>query len=125
MPMNHSRKATEIDAQDVRVRFSPAMKARFARLEAVLKDSEHFSDEMAETLRELAAGKEMTVFDVMADLAIIVEEAAKHNHVTGDDKAHDALRGLIEDLSGMEHGPQFTLIREPTKRRGQSDAVLG
>lgn len=71
-----------MSAQDVRVRFSPEMKTRFARLEAMLTDSKHFPIEMANTLRDLASGREMTILDVMLHLAMIVKDAVNHTHAT-------------------------------------------
>jgi hypothetical protein len=95
------------------------MKTRLARLEATLKDSEHFSPEMTLSLQELASGREMTVIDLLTNLALIVEDASDHIHATGDEKAERALRHLLAGLSGVDPEPQVTLIREPTRRQGR------
>ena len=70
-----------------------------------------------EISRDLATGKGITGFAVVADLAMIVEDAVNQILTTGDRRSKEALRGFIEGLIGVQLEPLFTLMKEPPKRR--------
>jgi hypothetical protein len=109
MPPRSREKTFEMDARNVKIRFTPKILDSLARLETALNGTNTLSPEMTETLRDLVAGKELSVFDAMGDILAIVEKAARRDRPTDKDMS-EALAAFVEDLSGVELGPQFTLV---------------
>ena len=104
-----------MDAHDVMVRFSPEVVRGFARLEAAVQDSDHFSPEILENLRGYATGKAISVQRALTGIAFVTREAMQHVNATGDEKAKDALADLIDNLLGHP----ATLSIAPGRTRGQ------
>lgn len=116
-PSKHARSISEMDADSVRVQFSPNMRRAFARLEAAVCDSTHFSPEILQNLQEYANGKSLSVQGALTGIAMITSEATGHVNATGDKRAEQALSHLIGQL--MEEGPNppITLVKSQAKRR--------
>ena len=58
MPMNHSRKAAQIDAKEIGIHLSPAVTSAFGELEAAVRSSEHFDKDVLRTVQDFAAGQD-------------------------------------------------------------------
>ena len=95
----HTRKAAE-DAETLRVRFSPEVTQQFARLEAMVHDSNHFAPEILYELQDRAAGKPVSVRGTILSVAAIVRETMGHIAATGDTRAEEQLDSLIMELVG-------------------------
>jgi hypothetical protein len=109
------RRSTEMDAETVMIQFSPDVVRGFARLEAAVHDSPHFSPDILENLQEYAAGKPLSVHSALTAIAFVTREAMHHVNATGDDSAKRALDSFVGDLLGKDDRPPFaiTKIRVP------------
>lgn len=95
----HTTKAAE-DAETLRVQFSPEMTQQFARLEAMVHDSNHFESEILDELQDRAAGKPISVKNTILSVAAIVQETMRHVAATGDTRAEEQLGHLVSELVG-------------------------
>jgi hypothetical protein len=116
----HLSKGTEIDADNATIQFSPVVTRSFARLEAMVHDSPHFSSEIRENLQDLAAGKAFPVHTALTEMGLIAKETMKHVAATGDTRAEQALGDLISDVMGVGRDGDtkpVTLIAPKTRNR--------
>lgn len=113
MPTEHTRKTDELDPRQVTVHLSAGVRNAFADLAASVHFSEHFSADMLQTVQDLAAGKTLSVDDIVGTLPIIAAETFKHIHATGDQRAAKAWREISSEL--LERG--FTLSRDRGRTR--------
>ena len=111
--MTHSRKVAEIDARDIKVHFSPAVRSAFGDLEAAVHFSEHFDGDILRTVQDYAAGKPKSVHDVLIVLPTIAGETMKHVKATGDKRAEEAWNEIAGQIS--ENG--FSLTQERGRRK--------
>jgi hypothetical protein len=113
MPINHARKAAELDPRSVTVHLSPGVQKAFRDLAAAVHFSEHFDGDMRRTLQDLADGKPVSVDDLIGDLPLLAEESFKHIHATGDTRAAAAWHEIGSEL--LERG--FTLAQHRRKEK--------
>jgi hypothetical protein len=113
----HMRRVSEIDRNALRIEFSPEMIRAFARLEAAVHKSQHFSPEILANLQESAQGKSVSIDGAFTRIATVVREAMEHFHATGDERTKEAVDDFISQL--MEEGPgqPFTLCKMATRGR--------
>jgi hypothetical protein len=112
----HSRTGTKIDFGVVKVEFSPEVRRGFARLEAAVHDSKHFSPEILLNLQEYAEGYSVTVPDALSAIAHFTREAMKHVRATretaGSVRTQKALDDLIAELMALnDDTPPITLVK--------------
>jgi hypothetical protein len=120
MTGKHSQKLNEVRPEKLDVHFSPEMKRHFARLEAAVCDSEHFSPEMLWILQDLAGGKTSSVRSTMLGVAAVIHETGKHVRTTNDEKTDELLAAIVEGLTIQPDGPEpITLVKSPAKRQGR------
>lgn len=98
MPDSHRRKLEKLDADSIKVHFSPKVKSAFADLDAAVHFSEHFSSEIRPILHGWATGKSPSVGEVLVTLPLIAEETFRHVRATGDQRAEDAWRELCNQM---------------------------
>ena len=111
-------KSEPLNPDLVRVGFSPEVLRSFARLEAMVHDSAHFSPEILENLQELASGKQYSVSMALSEMALITKNSLKHIQATGDKKAQEALDSLISNVMGLGHDETpITLLAPRTRSR--------
>lgn len=111
------RQGEQIDADRVMVQFSPEVLRGFARLEAAVHKSEHFSPDILVNLQEYTAGKPLSVQSALTGIAFFTKEAMEHVNATGDKRAKEALDDLIGNLLGLNKKPPFTLTEARVKGR--------
>jgi hypothetical protein len=112
-----SRQEAKLDADRVKVTFSPEVLGALARLESAVRSSEHFSSDIFPNLQEYAAGKPVSVQSALSGIAFFTTEAMKHVNATGDERTKKALDELIGTLLGLNDAPPFTLTEVRTKSR--------
>jgi hypothetical protein len=117
-PTTHSRKTSEINADSVLVQFSPEVVRGFARLEAALHDSQHFSQDILLNLQDYAAGKPLSVERALTGIALVTRETMEHVRATGDERTKDVLNNFISDLLGVhDNSKPVALLHVPVRRR--------
>jgi hypothetical protein len=114
-----TKKAVE-DGETLRVRFSPEVTQQFARLEAMVYNSDHFAPEILLELRDRAAGKPVSVRGTIASVAAIVQETMSHIAATGDTRAEEQLESLILELVGGLGSDPVAVIGPKTASRGRN-----
>lgn len=82
------------------MRFSPEVTQQFARLEAMVHDSNQFAPEILSELQDRAAGKPISVKNTIMSVAVIVRETMKHVAATGNTRAKEQLGDLVSELIG-------------------------
>lgn len=112
MTANHARKARELDPRGVTVHFPAGVRNAFRDLAAAVHFSDQFDQGTLQTVEDLAAGKALSVEDVIGSLPLLAEHTFKHVHVAGDERAKGAWHAIGDAL--LEEG--FTL----TKWRGRN-----
>jgi len=105
MQASHAQKIAESDPRRVGVQLSPEVRAAFADLAAAVHFSNHFDADVLLTVEDLAAGKQLSVFDVFTAFPLIAEETFKHIQATSDNRAGTAWEKIGMQL--LEKG--FTL----------------
>jgi hypothetical protein len=111
-------RAPEVDIGSLRVQFSPEVVRGFARVEAAVHKSQHFSPEILENLQEYAQGQAVHMESALYGVALVVRETMKHIHETGNERAQEALDNLFAELIGVtDKGKPFTVVKAPTKSR--------
>ena len=107
--MSHSRRAAQIDANAIKVHFSPAVTSAFGDLEEAVRTSGHFDRDLLRTVQELAAGADKSAHAVLISLPAIAAETMKHVRATGDAKAEQAWNDIAAQMN--EQGFSLTQIR--------------
>ena len=114
-----AKRAAE-DGETLRVRFSPEVTRQFARLVAMVHNSDHFGPEILLELRDRVAGKPVSVRGTIASVAAIVQETMRHVAATGDTRAEEQLESLILELVGGLGSDPVAVIGPKTSSRGRS-----
>jgi len=112
MHANRTKRAAERPAE-IKVSFSPAVKAAFADLAAAVHFSEHFDSGMRRELQEWAAGKELTAHSVILALPTLAGETFRHIQATGDARAQEAW----DEISSQIAEKGFTLSSTPGRSK--------
>lgn len=112
MPESHRRKLEKLDADNIKVRFSPLVKSALVDLEAAVHFSKDFDADGKATIREWAHGEAPTVREVISNLPLLAENMFDHLKVTGDPRAEEAWDKLRSHI--FEHG--FTLTQRERQR---------
>jgi hypothetical protein len=112
---SHRRKAAkpEPNADEIRVRFSPAMKEIFGELDAAVNGSPHFDAEIRSIVHDWATDAAPPLSTVLTSLPIIAQETFQHIQKSGDQNAAHAWEELSTQML-QEHA--FTLVG---KQRGR------
>jgi hypothetical protein len=113
-------KAREIDADGVMVRFSPSVLRSFARLEAMVHNSEHYDSDMLLNLQDLTSGKPISLDFALLEMVRLAEQAQNHIHATNDTRAESALDDLCNALAGdaPDKKPVTVLLLKARAARG-------
>lgn len=104
---DHRRKATELEARDIDVHFSPKVTQAFRDLAAAVHFSEHFDGDIRRIVQDWAAGKPKSVHDVLIALPSIAGETFRHIAATGDERAQEAW----DEISAQMNEKGFTLTK--------------
>ena len=96
----HRQKTTELQPDDVVIRFSPEARESLLALEETVHLSSHFDTDIRRTLQSLANGNPISLSSLVGALPLIIKETMRHIHETGDEKAQSALLELNVDLCG-------------------------
>lgn len=102
MADSHRRKLEELDADSIRVHFSPRVKSALADLDAAVHFSEHFDGDAYAILHDWAKGKAPTVGGFMKALPLIARETFRHIRATSDMRADGAWHELCGQLNENE-----------------------
>jgi hypothetical protein len=102
------QRVKEIHPDDLLIQFSPEMMRGFARLEAMVNNSEHVEPETLLTLQELAGGRHFILKESLFWISKIVQETSEHSHATGDERAKEALSNLMTTMWDIEKEPGYT-----------------
>ena len=102
MSPSHTRRIDQLDPKRVTVHLSAGVKNAFADLAAAVHFSESFDPGILQTVKDLAAGKELSVDDVIGTLPLIAEHTFNHIHAHGDERARKAWHELGSAL--LEEG---------------------
>jgi hypothetical protein len=113
----HTSGTQKIDAEGVKVQFTPGVVRGFARLEALVHDSLHFDSDLLLNLQDLAAGKPFFIQTALSEMALLTRETMKHVQATGDKRAEEALEELHERLMGDPDPKTVTLLVPKTRTR--------
>jgi hypothetical protein len=100
-------KIDEMDPKRVTVRLSEGVRKALSDLAAAVHFSSHFDQGMLQTVNDLAAGKAMSVDDVVGSLPLIAEHTFDHIYAEGDERARKAWQALGHAF--LEEG--FTLVK--------------
>jgi hypothetical protein len=111
---HHRRKATELDAREIEVHFSPELAEAFKDLAAAVHFSEHFDPEIRMNLQDLVKNGGGSLRSVLTSLPTFAEETFKHIAATGDERAREAWSNLATQIWERD---RFTLT---TKTRARS-----
>jgi hypothetical protein len=107
--MSARRRANEVDANSLKVHFSPSVREALQELEVAVHFNREFSNDVRAVLHEWVTGKPLTVHGVLVALPLIAEEVFGHIRATGDERAAEAWRTLCTQMN--ENG--FALTRTP------------
>jgi len=85
---------------------------RFARLEAAVHDSKHFSPEILENLQDLSTPTPplLAVEGAISGIAEITKQTMEHANATGDNRAKEMLSDLLLELSGVGHTRPYRVV---------------
>jgi hypothetical protein len=109
MVENRARKHNEVNARELKVRFSAPVISALADLAAAVHFSDHFDGGIYSIVQDWAAGKPTSVHDVFISIPAIASETMAHLNKTGDKRAEKAWNELDGQLS--ERGG-FTITKE-------------
>jgi hypothetical protein len=111
----HTGGTQKINADMVKVQFTPGVVRSFARLEALVHDSPHFDSDLLLNLQDLAAGKPFFIQTALSEMALITRETMNHVRETGDSRAEKALEELHESLMGSPDPKTVTVLVPKTR----------
>ena len=96
--MSHARKATELDARDVEIRFSPGVRRAFGDLAAAVHLSKHFDADILRIVESWAANDTQRLHDVLVAFPVIAEQLLLHVNAVRDDRAQNAWREICNQM---------------------------
>jgi hypothetical protein len=118
-PVKHvtraKRDASEMDGEDMKIRFSPQVLEALQDLHSlVLGKHEKFDDDVAHILQSLAYGDQNNVHNTLLYLSLISEKAGEYVAKTRDGKVSSALQRLRNELGDFRSydGQPVTLVAQ-------------
>lgn len=115
MHVERAKQSSGKSGPELRIKFSPNVRAAFGDLAASVHFSMHFDPDIRLVVQSWASENDLRVSDVIVAYPAIAWEAMRHIEATGDEHARAALNLIRHRMP--ENGFILSEISRPAKRR--------
>jgi hypothetical protein len=117
--VEHTRRASQIEADRVQVQFGPEVLGALRELEHTLRRKKPFDGDVYFLLQTLASGKPIGIKSALVDLVMIGEQTTKYVHATGDREASAAWHEVTGHLIGQSKDATPVTVEVAPKQRAR------